>query len=201
MIWPAWPGMPCGFRQSFGSEAPGMIEPIMFFRHRLPGGEPYRARPHSARAAPRRSSYHGRLEAATPLSMAEIQADKDQLRAEFAMSTRRLETSVEQMKSQDHQPARRARQEDRHHQPPEDRARREDRRDLRAGSAREGAERSAADHRERILGEDRRAARGRARAHRQAGRARQAQPRLDERSMHSDSQRIEWSRCARRSTR
>src|SRR2546428_11674318 len=32
-----------------------------------------------------------RLEAATPLSMAEIQADKDQLRAEFAMSTRRLE--------------------------------------------------------------------------------------------------------------
>ena len=35
-----------------------------------------------------------RLEAATPLSMAEIQADKDQLRAEFAMSTRRLEMSV-----------------------------------------------------------------------------------------------------------
>ena len=34
-----------------------------------------------------------RLEAATPLSMAEIQADKDQLRAEFAMSTRRLEIS------------------------------------------------------------------------------------------------------------
>ena len=32
-----------------------------------------------------------RMEAATPLSMAEIQADKDQLRAEFAMSTRRLE--------------------------------------------------------------------------------------------------------------
>src|SRR3954471_95609 len=40
-----------------------------------------------------------RLEAATPLSMAEIQADKDQLRAEFAMSTRRLEMSVEQMKA------------------------------------------------------------------------------------------------------
>jgi chromosome segregation ATPase len=40
-----------------------------------------------------------RLEAATPLSMAEIQADKDQLRAEFAMSTRRLEMSVEQLKS------------------------------------------------------------------------------------------------------
>ncbi len=40
-----------------------------------------------------------RLEAATPLSMAEIQADKDQLRAEFAMSTRRLEMSVETLKS------------------------------------------------------------------------------------------------------
>jgi chromosome segregation ATPase len=39
-----------------------------------------------------------RLEAATPLSMAEIHADKDQLRAEFAMSTRRLEMSVEQIK-------------------------------------------------------------------------------------------------------
>src|SRR5579864_6410723 len=39
-----------------------------------------------------------RLEAATPLSMAEIQADKDQLRAEFAMSTRRLEMSLEQLK-------------------------------------------------------------------------------------------------------
>src|SRR5207344_2861143 len=40
-----------------------------------------------------------RLEAATPLSMAEIHADKDQLRAEFAMSTRRLEMSVEQLKA------------------------------------------------------------------------------------------------------
>ena len=40
-----------------------------------------------------------RLEAVTPMSMAEIQADKDQLRAEFAMSTRRLEMSVEQLKA------------------------------------------------------------------------------------------------------
>src|SRR5215218_4955948 len=40
-----------------------------------------------------------RLEAATPLSMAEIQADKDQLRAEFAMSTRRLEMSVDTLKN------------------------------------------------------------------------------------------------------
>lgn len=40
-----------------------------------------------------------RLEASTPLSMAEIQADKDQLRAEFAMSARRLEISVDQLKA------------------------------------------------------------------------------------------------------
>ncbi len=40
-----------------------------------------------------------RLEASTPVSMAEIQADKDQLRAEFAMSTRRLEISVDQLKT------------------------------------------------------------------------------------------------------
>jgi chromosome segregation ATPase len=40
-----------------------------------------------------------RMEAATPLSMAEIQADKDQLRAEFAMSARRLEMSVDQLKA------------------------------------------------------------------------------------------------------
>src|SRR5947199_2326337 len=40
-----------------------------------------------------------RLEAATPMSMAEIQADKDQLRAEYAMATRRLEMSVEEMKA------------------------------------------------------------------------------------------------------
>jgi len=42
---------------------------------------------------------HRRLEAATPFSIAEIQADKDQLRAEFAMSTRRLELSIEQLKA------------------------------------------------------------------------------------------------------
>jgi chromosome segregation ATPase len=40
-----------------------------------------------------------RVEAATPLSMAEMQADKDQQRAEFAMSTRRLEMSVEELKA------------------------------------------------------------------------------------------------------
>jgi chromosome segregation ATPase len=39
-----------------------------------------------------------RLEAAIPVSISEIQADKDQLRAEFAMSTRRLEMSVEQLR-------------------------------------------------------------------------------------------------------
>jgi hypothetical protein len=34
-----------------------------------------------------------------PMSMSEIQADKDNLRAEFAVSTRRLEMSVEQLKA------------------------------------------------------------------------------------------------------
>src|SRR5438093_11406972 len=40
-----------------------------------------------------------RLEASMPISMAEIAADKDQLRAEFAMTMSRLEMSVEQMKA------------------------------------------------------------------------------------------------------
>jgi hypothetical protein len=40
-----------------------------------------------------------RLEATIPLSMAEVQADKDLQRAEFAMSTRRLETKLEQLKT------------------------------------------------------------------------------------------------------
>ena len=40
-----------------------------------------------------------RLEATTPLSMKEMRADKDQLRAEFAMSTRRLEMSVETLRT------------------------------------------------------------------------------------------------------
>jgi chromosome segregation ATPase len=40
-----------------------------------------------------------RLDATAPLSMLEMQADKDKLRADFAMSTRRLETSVETLKS------------------------------------------------------------------------------------------------------
>src|SRR5512147_2751316 len=40
-----------------------------------------------------------RLEDSIPQSMAEIQADKDLLRAEFAVSTRRLEMSIEQLKN------------------------------------------------------------------------------------------------------
>src|SRR5215469_16522464 len=40
-----------------------------------------------------------RLEASTPLSMVEIRADKDHLRAEFAISTRRLETTIEELKA------------------------------------------------------------------------------------------------------
>jgi chromosome segregation ATPase len=41
-----------------------------------------------------------RLEASMPLSITEIRADKDQLRAEFAMSTRRLEMRNEKLKTQ-----------------------------------------------------------------------------------------------------
>src|SRR3974377_2611912 len=40
-----------------------------------------------------------RLEGALPQSFEEIQADKDLLRAEFAMSARRLEIIIEQLKS------------------------------------------------------------------------------------------------------
>jgi len=40
-----------------------------------------------------------RLEASTPVSMAEIAAEKDQLRAEFAMKMSRLDMSLEQMKA------------------------------------------------------------------------------------------------------
>ncbi len=39
-----------------------------------------------------------RIEAATPMTMAEFRADKDQLRAEFALSTRRLEMNVESLR-------------------------------------------------------------------------------------------------------
>lgn len=40
-----------------------------------------------------------RIESSVPLTLNEIQADKDQLRAEFAMSTRRLEMSVDELKN------------------------------------------------------------------------------------------------------
>ena len=40
-----------------------------------------------------------RLEALTPISKAEIQADKDQLRAEFAMLVSRLELNIERLKA------------------------------------------------------------------------------------------------------
>jgi len=40
-----------------------------------------------------------RIEATTPLSMAEIQADKDQMRAEFAMSACRFEMGLDQLRN------------------------------------------------------------------------------------------------------
>jgi DNA repair exonuclease SbcCD ATPase subunit len=39
-----------------------------------------------------------RIEAATPITMAEFRADKDQLRAEFALTTRKLEMTIEQLR-------------------------------------------------------------------------------------------------------
>src|SRR3954464_10022089 len=39
-----------------------------------------------------------RIEAATPITMAEFRADKDQLRAEFALSTRKLEMTIETLR-------------------------------------------------------------------------------------------------------
>ena len=39
-----------------------------------------------------------RIEASMPLTLAEIQADKDRIRAEFAMSMRRLEMSVKSLR-------------------------------------------------------------------------------------------------------
>jgi chromosome segregation ATPase len=41
-----------------------------------------------------------RLEESMPLSIAEIRVHKDQLRAEFAVSTRRLEMKIEKLKTQ-----------------------------------------------------------------------------------------------------
>src|SRR4249920_1874854 len=82
-----------------GRRPPSMIEPIMFFGIGFLVASLFGlvliplVHNRAVRLTMRR------LEAATPLSMAEIQADKDQLRAEFAMSTRRLEMSVEQLKA------------------------------------------------------------------------------------------------------
>ena len=42
-----------------------------------------------------------RIRSKTPLSMAEIQADKDRLRAEFALELRRLEKALEKLKDED----------------------------------------------------------------------------------------------------
>jgi len=40
-----------------------------------------------------------RIEAATPMTMSEFRADKDQLRAEFALATRRLQANVEALRT------------------------------------------------------------------------------------------------------
>ena len=117
-----------------------------------------------------------RLEAATPLSMAEIQADKDQLRAEFAMSTRRLELSVEQMKAKTtSQLAELGKKTDAINRLKVELG--EKTAAIFSLEAREKAlQGSAAGDRGRALGQDRRAARSRAHARRQAGRTRQGSP-------------------------
>lgn len=43
-----------------------------------------------------------RVQASMPISLAEIKADRDQLRAEFALSTRRLEVAVDDLKRRGH---------------------------------------------------------------------------------------------------
>src|SRR5215216_6290536 len=89
----------CGSAIFSGGRPPFMIEPIMFFGIGFFVASLFGlvliplVHNRAVRLTMRR------LEAATPLSMAEIQADKDQLRAEFAMSARRLEMSVEQLKN------------------------------------------------------------------------------------------------------
>ena len=102
-----------------------MIEPIMYIGDRFPCCDLF-ARWSCRWCMPVRPTHHATAGSATPLSMAEIQADKDQLRAEFAMSTRRLEMSVEQLKAKTtSQPPKLAKK--RRNQPPEARTWREER--------------------------------------------------------------------------
>ena len=54
---------------------------------------------------------------ATPMAINEIQADKDHLRAQFAMSVRRLEVSIEEMRAKAAGPARRNQPAERRDQP------------------------------------------------------------------------------------
>jgi hypothetical protein len=77
-----------------------MVEPIMYFGigYLLASLIALGIAPHVHRRAVRLTTR--RLEAAIPRSMAEIQADKDLQRAEFAMSTRRLEITVERLNCQ-----------------------------------------------------------------------------------------------------
>ena len=115
-----------------------------------------------------------RLEAATPFSMAEIQADKDQLRAEFAMSTRRLEMSVEQLKAKTTSQLGELGKKTDGDQQAQIRAQREERRPAGARGAREDAAGPVAHDRGGVLGQDQHDARSRARAHRQGERARRS---------------------------
>jgi len=76
-----------------------MIEPAMYFAlgFLVAGLFALAILPHVHARAVRLAAR--RLMAEIPVSMAEIRADKDLLRAQFAMSARRFETSIEQLKT------------------------------------------------------------------------------------------------------
>ena len=79
-----------------------------------------------------------RLEAATPMSMAEIQADKDQLAGRIRDVDAAAGDERRAVEGEDHEPARRDRQEERGDRPAQARARREDRAVVGPRSARQG---------------------------------------------------------------
>src|SRR5713101_3869081 len=125
-----------------------------------------------------------RIEAATPLSMAEIQAEKDQLRAEFAMSTRRLEINLEQLTAKTMSQLVELGKKDRHDQSSRGQACRKYRHDLYARGTRQSADQLRAT--EQLL-----TGNGPQADHTRADRLVKITPNLEQRSVLADSQRIE----------
>ena len=73
---------------------------VHVFRDRISLRGRQRARRLTSHPWPRGAADHAPAQATIPLSMTEVQTDKDLLRAEFALSTRRLEMNVEQLKTE-----------------------------------------------------------------------------------------------------